>query len=384
MCGFTGGLMKIPFNRADVVGRELDHVAEAIRAGHISGDGPFTKRCQRLLEEALGVPKVLLTTSCTHALEMSALLLDLEPGDEVVVPSFSFVSTVNAFVVHGARPVFVDVRADTLNMDEKQLASKVGPQTRAIVPVHYAGIGCEMDEIGRIARSCGARVVEDAAHGLFGKIDGKFLGTLGGMATLSFHETKNFTCGEGGALILNDEALVDRAEILREKGTNRSRFFRGQVDKYTWVDLGSSFVASDILAAFLLGQLEARPEIQRRRERIFLRYFETLARWAEEHGARLPVLPKAAEPAWHLFYLLLPDLATRQRFISWMNEAEILCVFHYLPLHDSPMGHKFGYRRGDCPVSEQVSDTLVRLPFFFGLTEPEQDRVIERVTAFRP
>jgi len=375
--------MRIPFNRADVVGRELDYAAEAVRGGHISGDGPFTKRCQRLLEEALGVPKVLLTTSCTHALEMSALLLDLQPGDEVIVPSFSFVSSVNAFVVHGAKPVFVDVRSDTLNMDETQLASRVGPRTRAIVPVHYAGIGCEMGEIGRVARACGARVVEDAAHGLFGKIDGRYLGTLGDMATLSFHETKNFTCGEGGALILNDPALVDRAEILREKGTNRSRFFRGQVDKYTWVDLGSSFVASDILAAFLLGQLEKRREIQARRARIFTRYREVLAGWAEENGVRLPVVPKASEPAWHLFYVLLPDLTTRQRFISWMKEADILCVFHYLPLHDSPMGHRFGYRHGDFPVTEAVSDRLVRLPFFFGLTEPEQDRVIERVTAFQ-
>lgn len=383
MCGFIGGLMRIPFNRADVVGRELDYAAEAVRGGHISGDGPFTKRCQRLLEEALGVSKVLLTTSCTHALEMSALLLDLQPGDEVIVPSFSFVSSVNAFVVHGAKPVFVDVRSDTLNMDETQLASRVGPRTRAIVPVHYAGIGCEMGEIGRVARACGARVVEDAAHGLFGKIDGRYLGTLGDMATLSFHETKNFTCGEGGALILNDPALVDRAEILREKGTNRSRFFRGQVDKYTWVDLGSSFVASDILAAFLLGQLEKRREIQARRARIFTRYREVLAGWAEENGVRLPVVPKASEPAWHLFYVLLPDLTTRQRFISWMKEADILCVFHYLPLHDSPMGHRFGYRHGDFPVTEAVSDRLVRLPFFFGLTEPEQDRVIERVTAFQ-
>jgi len=383
MCGFTGGLMRIPFNRAVVGGRELDYAAEAVRGGHISGDGPFTKRCQRLLEEALGVSKVLLTTSCTHALEMSALLLDLQPGDEVIVPSFSFVSSVNAFVVHGAKPVFVDVRSDTLNMDETQLASRVGPRTRAIVPVHYAGIGCEMGEIGRVARACGARVVEDAAHGLFGKIDGRYLGTLGDMATLSFHETKNFTCGEGGALILNDPALVDRAEILREKGTNRSRFFRGQVDKYTWVDLGSSFVASDILAAFLLGQLEKRREIQARRARIFTRYREVLAGWAEENGVRLPVVPKASEPAWHLFYVLLPDLTTRQRFISWMKEADILCVFHYLPLHDSPMGHRFGYRHGDFPVTEAVSDRLVRLPFFFGLTEPEQDRVIERVTAFQ-
>ncbi len=375
--------MRIPFNRAAVVGRERAYVEEALAGGHISGDGPFTKRCERLLGGLIGAPRVLLTTSCTHALEIAALLLDFRPGDEVIVPSFTFVSTANAFALHGATPVFVDVREDTLNLDEARLEAKIGPRTRAIVPVHYAGIGCEMDEILRVARGRGIRVVEDAAHGLFGARGGRKLGGIGDLATLSFHETKNVTCGEGGALVLSDPALVERAEILREKGTDRSRFFRGQVDKYTWVDTGSSFVLSDLLAAFLLGQLEERERIQARRRAIFERYAAGLAGWAKEQGVRLPCLPRDAEPAWHLFYVLLPDLDTRQRFLAWLGEADILAVSHYQPLSVSPMGQRFGSRRGDCPVAESVSDRLARLPFYFELGEAEQDRVIQRIREFR-
>lgn len=381
--GSTGGRMKIPFNRATIVGRERTYMEEALAGGHISGDGPFTKRCEQLLEGDLGASRVLLTTSCTHALEIAALLLRLEPGDEVILPSFTFVSTANAFALHGATPVFVDVREDTLNLDETLLEAKIGPRTRAIVPVHYAGIGCEMVRILELARGREVRVIEDAAHGLFGKRGGRWLGTFGDLATLSFHETKNVTCGEGGALVVNDATLVERAEILREKGTDRSRFFRGQVDKYTWVDTGSSYVLSDLLAAFLLGQLEERERIQARRRALFERYAAGLAGWAGEQGVRLPFLPRDAEPAWHLFHLLLPDIRTRQRFLAWLRDAEILGVFHYLPLHDSPMGRRFGYRRGDCPVSESVSDRLARLPLFFDLSDADQDSILDRIRDFR-
>jgi dTDP-4-amino-4,6-dideoxygalactose transaminase len=356
---------------------------EALLQGHISGDGPFTKRCERLLESSFGAARVLLTASCTHALEIAALLLRPEPGDEVIVPSFTFVSTANAFALHGATPVFVDVREDTLNLDESLLEAKLGPRTRAVVPVHYAGIGCEMDRILALARGRGVRVVEDAAHGLFGRHAGRWLGTFGDLATFSFHETKNVTCGEGGALVVNDPALVERAEILREKGTDRSRFFRGQVDKYTWADTGSSYVLSDLLAAFLWGQLEERERIQARRRALFERYAAGLADWAREQGVRLPCIPGNAEPAWHLFYLLLPDMGTRQRFLAWLSDAEILAVFHYLPLHDSPMGRRFGYRRGDCPVSESVSERLARLPLFFDLADLDQERIIDRIRDFR-
>lgn len=372
----------IPFNRATLVGREMTYMAEAVAAGHISGDGVFTRRCHALLEQALGCPKVLLTTSCTHALEMAALLLDLKEGDEVIFPSFTFVSTVNAFVLRGVRPVFVDIRPDTLNLDETRIETLVSPQTRAIVPVHYAGVGCEMEAILEIARRRGLAVVEDNAHGLFGKYRGRPLGTFGCLATQSFHETKNFTCGEGGALLINDPALAERAEILREKGTNRSRFFRGQVDKYTWVDLGSSYLPSDLLAAFLLAQLEEREAIQARRRAIWQRYFVELSTWAERNGVGLPHVPAYCEQPYHMFYLLFPDLDRRQRFIGSLKRQGILAVFHYQPLHLSDMGRRFGGRPGDCPVTEAVSDRLVRLPFYTGMTGEEQGLVIEAVRHF--
>jgi len=283
--------MKIPFNRAVLVGNEMEYVAQAISDGHISGDGPFTKKIHTLLENELEVPKVLLTTSCTHALEMMAILLDICPGDEVIFPDFTFVSTVNAFVLRGARPVFLDVRPDTLNLDESQLEQAITSQTKAIVPVHYAGVGCEMNTIMEIANRHSIPVVEDNAHGLFGKYNGKFLGTFGAMASQSFHETKNFTCGEGGALIINDPRFIERAEIIREKGTNRARFFRGQVDKYTWMDIGSSYLPSDILAAFLFAQLELRQKIQAHRQQVWETYQVGLADWAAAHGVRLPLVP---------------------------------------------------------------------------------------------
>ncbi len=375
--------LRVDFNRPAPVGKEMEYVAEAVRNGHLSGDGPFTKKCHALLEETLGVKKALLTTSCTHALEMMAILLDIRPGDEVILPDFTFVSTVNAFVLHGARPVFVDIRPDTLNMDESQIEAHITPRTRAVVPVHYAGVGCEMDAILQTTQQHGIAVLEDNAHGLFAKYKGKYLGTFGVMASQSFHETKNFNCGEGGALLINDTRFVERAEIIREKGTNRARFFRGQVDKYTWVDIGSSYLPSDMLAAFLYGQFEQRERIQSHRKRLWDTYFMALNEWARKNGVQFPHVPEYDEQAYHMFYLLMPDLETRQRFIMTLRERGIYCVFHYLPLHLSDMGRGFGGQPGDCPVTEAVSDRLVRLPFHNVLTPSEQEQVIEAILEFQ-
>jgi dTDP-4-amino-4,6-dideoxygalactose transaminase len=375
--------LRIPFNRASLVGNELDFVAQAVENGHISGDGPFTRRCEELLEQELGLTRALLTTSCTHALELAALLLDVGPGDQVVLPAFTFVSGANAFALRGAELVFADIRPDTLNLDERQLGELVTERTRAIVPTHYAGVGCELDEIGKTAKRIGAVVVEDNAHGLFGRYRGQALGTFGVLAAQSFHETKNVTCGEGGAILLNDASLVESAEIIREKGTNRKKFFRGQVDKYTWVGLGSSYVQSDLLAAFLYAQLEARDQIQRAREAVWRRYAEALEGWAGEIGATLPFVPEHCEQAYHMFYVLLPSLDARARLITHLRERGILAVFHYLPLHLSEMGRRFGGRPGQCPVTEDATDRLLRLPFFTGLSAADQDEVIDAVLAFR-
>ena len=380
----SGNEWLIPFNRPSFEGHEHEYLEAAIASGQISGDGVFTKRCHSYLESEVGVAKALLTTSCTHALEMMAILLDIKEGDEVILPSFTFVSTVNAFVLRGAKPVFVDVRPDTLNFDERQFDELVTERTRAAVPVHYAGVGCEMDVILSVAESSGVAVVEDNAHGLFGTYRGRQLGTFGSMAAQSFHETKNFTCGEGGALLINDERLVERAEIVREKGTNRSRFFRGLVDKYTWTDIGSSYLPSDLLAAVLLAQFEARTAIQEARRRIWERYSAGLADWADQVGARLPVVPADREQPFHMFYLLLPSLDARQGLMARLKSKGILSVFHYLPLHLSEMGRRFGGRPGQCPVTEDVSDRLLRLPFYNRLSESEQDLVLETIQGFRP
>lgn len=374
---------EISFNWPSMGRLEATYLAEAAASGHLSGDGPFSARCHSLLERIVGVPKALLTTSCTAALEMTAILLDLQPGDEVIIPSFTFVSTANAYVLRGAKPVFCDIRPDTLNLDETKIETLITSRTRAIVPVHYAGVGCSMDAVLSIARRHGLAVVEDNAHGLFGKYRGQPLGTFGCMATQSFHETKNVSCGEGGALLINDPAFIERAEIIREKGTNRKRFFRGLVDKYTWVDIGSSFLPSDLLAAVLLAQLEARETIQARRQAIWTRYYEGLADWAAAQGTRLPVVPAECEQAYHMFYLLLPSLAHRRALIAHLKAQGIQAVFHYLPLHLSEMGRQFGGRVGDCPVTEDVSDRLLRLPFFNALTESEQNRVTEAVGEYR-
>jgi dTDP-4-amino-4,6-dideoxygalactose transaminase len=373
---------RIPFNKPALVGSEMNLITQSVQSGHISGDGPMTRRCHAFLEGALGVHKVLLTTNCTHALEMSALLLDIQPGDEVIIPSFTFVSTVNAFVLRGAKPVFADIRPDTLNLDERQLESLITPRTRAIVPVHYAGVACEMDSIMATAAKYGVTVIEDNAHGLFAKYKGQWLGTFSALATQSFHETKNFSCGEGGALLVNDAALSERAEIIREKGTNRSRFFRGMVDKYTWVDAGSSYLPSDVLAAFLYAQFEQRDAIQGRRGDIWHAYAHALAGWAAEHGVGLPHVPPECEQPYHMFYLLLPSLVVRTRLIEYLKARDILAVFHYLPLHLSDMGRKLGGFEGQCPVTEDISDRLLRLPMFFALTESEQAEVIAALLAF--
>ena len=373
---------RIPFNRSSLAGREQEYIAQTIAVGQIAGDQMFTKKCHDLLEQRLGVRKALVTTSCTHALEMSALLLNIEPGDEVIVPSFTFVSTVNAFVLRGAKPVFIDVRPDTLNLDETKLAASITPKTRAIVPVHYAGVACEMDAMLAIAAKHHVAIVEDNAHGLFGKYKGKMLGTFGGLATQSFHETKNITCGEGGALLINQPEFIERAEIIREKGTNRSRFFRGQVDKYSWVDVGSSYLMSDVLAAFLYGQLECADQIQSKRRRGWEYYHANLADWAREQGVRTPHVPAHCEQTYHMYYLLLPSLESRQALIAYLKDKGILSVFHYLPLHLSDMGRKFGGKVGDCPVTESVSDRLLRLPFFNELTEADQAVVVEALRGF--
>lgn len=373
---------RIPFNKASTVGNELELMRAAVESGHLSGDGPFTRRCEEILIELVGCDRALLTTSCTHALELSALLLELGPGDEVIVPSFTFVSTAAAFALRGATPVFADVRPDTLNLDERRLDSLVTPRTRAIVPVHYAGVGCEMDAIEAAAVRVGAVVIEDNAHGLPGSYRGRPLGSLGALATQSFHETKNFTCGEGGALLVNETWYAAGAEVIREKGTNRKEFFRGEVDRYTWVGLGSSYIPSELLAAFLLAQLEARDEIQSARRRIWHAYEEGLRDWADEQGVRLPVVPEHCEQAYHLFYVLMPSLDARTRLIERLRERGILAVFHFLPLHLSEMGRHLGGRDGQCPVTEDVSDRLLRLPFYNTLSEPEQAEVIETVVGF--
>lgn len=368
----------VAFNRPWVAGLEQEYLAEALASDRLSGDGEFSKRCEAILED-IGIHRAMLAPSCTHALELSALLLDIQPGDEVIVPSFTFVSTINAFVLRGAQPVFIDIRPDTLNLDERLLADNLTSKTKAIVPVHYAGVGCAMDEITEFASRHGLAVVEDNAHGLFGRYRGRFLGTFGELATQSFHETKNFSCGEGGALLINSPALVERAEILREKGTDRSRFFRGQVDKYSWVDIGSSYLPSELQAAVLCAQLEARDRIQAARRRIWEFYESHLAEWAEEHAIQMPYVPPECEQSFHMFYLLLPDLERRQSFIASLRERGIMAVFHYVPLHTSQMGERFGGREGMCPVTESVSNRLVRLPFYSGLDSEDQERVVEAI-----
>ena len=373
--------MKIPFNKPYMTGRELEYIAQAHANGHLSGDGPFTRRCHAWLEERIGCRKALLTHSCTGALEMTALLLDLQPGDEVIMPSFTFVSTANAVVLRGAVPVFVDIRPDTLNIDETLIERAITPRTRAICAVHYAGVGCEMDAIMAIAEKHGLFVVEDAAQGILSTYKGRPLGGIGHLAALSFHETKNVISGEGGALLINDERFCERAEIIREKGTNRSKFFRGQVDKYTWVDVGSSFLPSEILAAFLAAQMEHAEEIGRRRIEIWNRYHAAFEDLECEGRLRRPDVPAHCMHNAHMYYLLLPGLTGRTAFIENLKDAGIGAVFHYIPLHSSPAGMRYGRAAGALRVTEDVSARLVRMPLWAGL-EDRQQIVVDAARSF--
>lgn len=376
------GAYSIPFSRPFIAGRELEYIAEAVRLGHLSGDHEFTRRCHRWLEDTLGAERAFLTHSCTAALEMAALLCDLEPGDEVILPSFTFVTTASAFALRGARPVFVDIRPDTLNIDESRVEAACGTRTRAIVVVHYAGLACDMDAICALARERGLLVVEDAAHAFLARWRDRALGTIGDLGCLSFHETKNVISGEGGALLVRSEALARRAEILWEKGTNRRAFFRGEVDRYTWIDLGSSFLPSELTAAFLYAQFERAREITERRRTLCAMYRERLADLAERGLARLPLLPQAAESSGHIFYLLMRSRAERDGLIAYLKGRGILAVSHYVPLHSSPAGRRYGRVAGPMTVTDCVSETLVRLPLFFEMSDAELERVCDAVRAY--
>jgi dTDP-4-amino-4,6-dideoxygalactose transaminase len=375
-------MMRIPFNRASFLGNERSYIEEALRNGHISSSGPFSKRASGVLAEVVSARRVLLTTSCTDALEMCGILLDLRAGDEVIMPSFTFVATANAFVLRGAKPVFVDIRADTYNIDEGLIEAAVTPRTKAIVVVHYAGVACAMNDIMAVADRHHLPVIEDNAHGLFGRYRGQMLGSFGALSTMSFHETKNLTCGEGGALAINDARFVERAEILHASGTNRARFLRGMVDKYTWVDMGSSFGMSDLLAAVLYAQLERREDVQRMRRHLWEWYRETLVSLAATYGYTLPLVPPDCETSYHLFSMLLASGAERDELLAFLRARGILAVFHYVPLHLSDMGRKFGYESGQLPVTENVAERLVRLPLFTTMTDQEIDEVIVAVRAF--
>jgi dTDP-4-amino-4,6-dideoxygalactose transaminase len=373
---------RIRFNQPYIAGPEGVQAARCLASGETSGDGAFSKECQRLLREQFGAHGVFLTTSCTSALEIAALLCEIEPGDEVILPSFTFVSTANAFLLRGATLRFVDVRPDTLNLDEKLLEAAIGPRTKVIVPVHYAGVACEMNTVLALAKKHGALVVEDAAQAVNAKYRGAYLGTLGQLGAYSFHATKNFSCGEGGAIVVNDPGLVERAEIMREKGTDRSRFYRGQVDKYTWVDVGSSCVLADVLAAILLVQLEHMERITTERRRVYEHYHAALQPLAERGLLTLPTIPSHCASNYHLFHAVTADLAVRTSLIEHLKKAGIQAVFHYVPLHTSPMGAALGYRTGMLPVTESVSDRLLRLPLYPALTPAQIDEVVAEVFSF--
>lgn len=373
----------IPFTRPYRAGRELDYVRDIVETDSMNSDGRFSRRALEILADLVG-GHGLLTPSCTHALELAAFLLDCEAGDEVIMPSFTFVSTANAFALRGAVPVFVDIRPDTLNIDERLIESAITPRTKAIVVVHYAGVACEMDAISRIAERHSLVLIEDNAHGLGASYRGKPLGSFGAMATQSFHVTKNIQCGEGGAFITNDERLFERAEIIREKGTNRSLFFRGMVDKYRWVDFGSSYLPSELAVAYLVAQLEAYPDIHKQRAAMWQAYHTELAGWAEDNGVTQPTIPDGAEHPSHLYYLLMPSPQDQRGLIDHLKAREIQATFHYVPLHSAPAGEKLGRTAGDCAVTDDVWARLVRLPLFAGATDDEIARVIEAVCAYRP
>ncbi|MCP4370154.1 MAG: dTDP-4-amino-4,6-dideoxygalactose transaminase [Deltaproteobacteria bacterium] len=371
--------MYIPFNRPFAVGKEFDYIQQAIANLHLSGDGPFTKKCQAWLEEQVGCNKAFLTHSCTAALEMAAILTNLKAGDEIIMPSYTFVSTANAFVLRGSIPVFVDIRPDTLNLDETKIEAAITPRTKAIVPVHYAGVGCNMDAIMAIAAQHNLLVIEDAAQGVMATYKDRWLGSLGHLAAISFHETKNVISGEGGALLINDPRWAERAEIIWEKGTNRSRFFRGEVDKYTWVDVGSSYLPSEINAAFLWAQLEEAQSITRQRLKIWEIYYAAFAKLETLGKARRPLIPAVCRHNAHMYYLLLPDLERRIALIESLKDSGVNSVFHYVPLHTSPAGKKFGRVHGDLLQTQRVSDCLVRLPLWVEMAEEQVTQVVEQV-----
>ena len=373
---------RMPFNKPFVTGNELGYIAQAIVHGEISADGRFTRLCANLLETEFGIAKVLMTPSCTAALEIAAILCDLRPGDEVILPAYTFVSTANAIARLGARPVFVDIRPDTLNIDEELIEKAITTRTKAIFPVHYAGVSCEMDRIMEVAAQHRLFVVEDAAQGVNSYYHGRPLGSIGHFGAYSFHDTKNYICGEGGALCINAGEHIERAEIIREKGTNRSRFLRGMVDKYTWVDVGSSYVPSEISCAFLYAQLELLESINQRRRAIYNFYRDHLASLEECGLLQLPKIPAGCASNYHMFYIMLPNSGARDALIAHLKEHGIIAVFHYVPLHTSPMGSTFGYRAGDLPITENLSGRLMRLPFYFEISETEQMEVVSRIKDF--
>ncbi len=374
---------KLSFNKPFIAGKELYYIAQAVQSGHLAGDGIFTKKCNAWLENHFGVKKALLTHSCTAALEMAAILCDIKPGDEFIVPSYTFVSTVNAFVLRGGVPVFVDIRPDTLNIDEKLIEAAITPKTKVIVPVHYAGVGCNMDVIMDIANRHNLLVVEDAAQGVCATYKRRPLGSIGHLGCYSFHETKNFISGEGGALTINDDRFLERAEIIREKGTNRSQFFRGMVDKYTWVDIGSSYLPSEIVAAFLYAQLEQSDTITEKRLAVWKLYHELLEPLAEKGYLKRPIVSDdTAEHNAHMYYIQLPDLDTRTKLMSYLREEGIYAVFHYIPLHSAPQGKKSSNKEFDLPVTDYVSDRLLRLPFYFELEFDDVRRIVETISRF--
>lgn len=372
----------INFNVPPYTGKEMEYVMQCVENQKICGDGPFTKKCNEWIEKKTGTGKCLLTTSCTHATEMAALLADIKPGDEVIMPAYTFVSTADGFVLRGATPVFVDIRPDTMNIDENKIEAAITEKTKAIVPVHYAGVSCEMDKIMELARKYNLMVIEDAAQGIMSTYKGKALGTFGEFGCFSFHETKNFSMGEGGALLIRDQNYVEEAEIIREKGTNRSKFFRGQIDKYTWVNYGSSYLPSDMNAAYLYAQLELADEITEHRLLLWNRYYERLLPLAEAGRIELPVIPKGCEHNAHMFYIKARDLEERSAFIDFMAKKQIKCVFHYIPLHTAPAGQKFGRFHGEDVYTTKESERLVRLPMYYKLTLEEVDGICDQIIRF--
>ena len=376
------GKIKIPFNKPFIVGKELDNIAQAVAESHISGDGPFTRRCNEWLEKRLGCAKALLTHSCTGALEMAALLCGIGPGDEIIMPSFTFVSTANVFVLRGGVPVFVDIREDTLNIDETLIERAITPRTKAIVPVHYAGVACAMNEIMKIAEQHSLFVVEDAAQALLSIYNDRFLGAIGHLGCLSFHETKNIISGEGGALLINDERFIERAEILWEKGTNRKKFFSGEIDKYTWVDIGSSFLPSELVGAFLYAQLEQAEKIMTVRDRIFEQYLRLLRPLEDKGAVRLPGAESGNNGNGHIFYIITRSLDERGRLIDYLKQKGIWAVFHYVPLHSSPAGIKYGRTAGTMRVTDDLSNRVLRLPVYYEIREEDVEMVAEHLERF--